>query len=61
MDEENLSRDENTNEIYVPMFSTKVLKCEKEMLYVPLGFENGAKNDIPVDNGASVSANIQTD
>ena len=33
-------RDEQTNEVYLPLISTVVLKRKQEMLYVPLGFEN---------------------
>ena len=39
--EERLVRDDSTNELYMPLSSTIVLKRKKEMLYVPLDFENG--------------------
>ena len=39
--EERLVGDESTNELYMPLSSTIVLKRKKEMLYVPLDFENG--------------------
>ena len=39
--EEQLVRDGITNELYIPLSSTIVLKQKKEMLYVPLDFENG--------------------
>ena len=39
--EEQLLRDDMTNELYMPLSSTIVLKRKKEMLYVPLDFENG--------------------
>ena len=37
--EEGLMRDEQTNEVYLPLTSTVVLKRKQEMLYVPLDFE----------------------
>ena len=36
--EERLVRYDITNEIYMPLYSTIVLKGNKEMLYVPLDF-----------------------
>ena len=39
--EERLVRDDSTNELYMPLSSTIVLKRKKEMLYVPLDFKNG--------------------
>ena len=54
--EEGLVRDEQTNEIYLPLTSTVVLKRKQQMLYVPLGFENNLTADAPVDSGAFVSA-----
>ena len=36
-------RDNQTNEVYLPLTSTVVLKRKQEMLYVPLGFENNLK------------------
>ena len=59
--QERLVRDENTNELYLPPSSTIVLKRKKEMLYVPLDFENGSTIDALVDLGAYVSAIAQTD
>ena len=56
---EQLVRDENTNELYMPLSSTIVLKRKKEMLYVPLDFENGLTKDALVDSGAYVSAIAQ--
>ena len=41
--EERLLRDDTTNELYIPLSSTIVLKRMKEMLYVPLHFKNGLK------------------
>ena len=57
--EERLVRDDSTNELYMPLSSTIVLKRKKEMLYVPLDFENGVTIDALVDSGAYVSAIAQ--
>ena len=57
--QEQLVRDENTNELYMPLPSTIVLKRKKEMLYVPLHFENGLTIDALVDSGVYVSAIAQ--
>ena len=57
--EERLVRDDSTNELYMPLSSTNVLKRKKEMLYVPLDFENGSTIDALVDSGAYVSALAQ--
>ena len=57
--EERLVRDETTNERYVPLSSTIVLKRKKEMLVVFLDFESGLKTDAFVDSGAYVSAIAQ--
>ena len=54
-------RDEQTNEIYLPLTSTVVLKRKQEMLYVPLDFENNLTVDALVDSGAFVSAIAQDD
>ena len=54
--EEGLVRDEQTNEIYLPLTSTVFLKRNQEMLYVPLDFENNLTVDALVDSGAFVSA-----
>ena len=59
--QEQLVRDENTNELYMPLSSTIVLKRKREMLYVPLDFENGLTIDALVDSGAYVSAIAQTE
>ena len=59
--EERLVRDEQTNELYLPLTSTVVLKREQEMLYVPLDFENNHTVDALVDSGAFVSAIVQDD
>ena len=57
--EERLVRDHITNELYMPLSSTIVLKRKKEKLYVPLEFENGLTKDALVDPGAYVSAIAQ--
>ena len=54
--EEGLVPDEQTNEVYLPLKSTVVLKRNQEMLYVPLDFENNLTIDALVDSGAFVSA-----
>ena len=57
--EKQLVRDDITNELYMPLSSTTVLKRKKEMLYVPLDFKNGLTIDAFVDSGAYVSAIAQ--
>ena len=59
--EEGLVRDEQTNEVYLPLTSTVVLKRKQEMLYVPLDFENILMVDALADSGAFVSAIAQDD
>ena len=59
--EEGLVRDEQTNEVYLPLTSTVVWKRKQEMLYVPLDFENNLTVDALVDSGAFVSAIAQDD
>ena len=59
--EEGLVRDEQTNEIYLPLTSTVVLKRKQEMLYVPLDYENNLNVDALVDSRAFVSAIAQDD
>ena len=59
--EEGLVRDEQTNEVYLPLTSTVVLKRKQEMLYVPLDFENNLIVDALVESGAFVSAIAQDD
>ena len=59
--EEGLVRDEQTNELYLPLTSTVVLKPKQEMLYVPLDFENNHIVDALVDSGAFLSAIAQDD
>ena len=57
--EEQLLRDDLTNELYMPLSSTIVLKRKKEMLYNPLDFKNGLTIDALVDSRAYVSAIAQ--
>ena len=59
--EEGLVRDEQTNEVYLPLTSTVVLKRKQEILYLPLDFENNLKVDALVDSRAIVSAIAQDD
>ena len=54
--EEGLLLDEQTNEVYLPLTSTVVLKRKQEMLYVPLDFEKNLTTDALVDSEAFVSA-----
>ena len=57
--EERLMRDDFTNELYMPLSSTFFIKRKKEMLFVPLNFENDLTVDALVDSGAYVSAIAQ--
>ena len=59
--EEGLVRDEQTNEFYLPLTSTVVLKRKQGILYVPLDFDKNLTVDALVDSGASVSAIDQND
>ena len=59
--EEQLVRDDITNELYMLLSSTIVLKRKKEMLYVSLDFENGLTIDALIDSGAYVAAIPQTE
>ena len=59
--EEGLVRDEQTNEVYLSLTSTVVLKRKQEMLYVPLDVENNLTIDALVDSEAFVSAIAQDD
>ena len=59
--EEGLVQDEQTNELYLPLTSTVILKRKQEMLYVPLDFDNNLTVDALVDSGAFVSAIAQDD
>ena len=57
--EEGLVRDEQTNQVYLPLTSTVVLKLEEEKLYVPPDFKNIQKVDALVHSRAFVSAIAQ--
>ena len=59
--EEGLVRDEQTNEIYLPLTSTLLLKQKQEMLYVLLDFVKNLTVDALVDSGAFVCAIAQDD
>ena len=61
LNEEGLVRDEQTNEVYLPLTSTVVLKRKQEMLYVPLDFEINLTVDAPVDSGAFAGAIVPDD
>ena len=52
--EERLVRGEQSNELYLPITSTVVLKRKHEVLYVPLDFNNNLTKDVSVDSGAYV-------
>ena len=54
-------RDEQTNEVYLTLTSTVVLKRKQEMLYMPLDFEKNLTVDALVDSVAFVSAIAQDD
>ena len=49
-------REETTNELYMPLSSTIVVKRKKKRLYVPLDFEDSPTIDALVASGAYVSA-----
>ena len=59
--EKTLVRDEQTNEVSLPLTATVVLKRKQEMLYGPLNFENNLTVDALVDLRAFVSAIAQDD
>ena len=59
--EEYFLKDDITNDFYMLVSSTIVLKRKKEMLYVPLDLENGLTKDALVDSRAYVSAIAQTE
>ena len=54
-------RDEQTNEVYLPLLSTVVLKRKQEILYVPLDFENNPTIGALVESGTFVSEIAQND
>ena len=57
--QDQLVRDDITSELYMPLSSKIVWKRKKEMLYVPLDFENGLTIDALVDSGIYVTAIAQ--
>ena len=57
---EKLVRDEQTNELYLPLSSTVVLKRKQDMLCVSLDFDNNLTTDTLVDSRAYVNAIAQT-
>ena len=59
--EERHVRDEITNELYMPLSSTIVLKRKKEMLYIPLAFEKALRTGAVVDWEAYVIAQKELD
>ena len=59
--EEQLVKDDITNELYIPLSSTIVLKPKKKMLYVPLDSENGLTIDALVESRAYVTAMAQSE
>ena len=59
--EEGFVRDEQTNELYLPLTATVVLKRKQEMLYEPLLFEKNLTVYALVDSEAFVSAIAQND
>ena len=61
LNEDGLVRDEQTNEVYLPLTSIVVLKRKQEKLYVPLDFENILTVDALVDSRAFNSAIAQDD
>ena len=54
--DEGLVKDEQTNEVYLPLTSTVVPKRKQVMLYVPLDFNNNLTLDALVDSKTYVSA-----
>ena len=54
-------KNEQTNEVYLPLSLTVVLKRKQEMLYVRLDLENNLTVDALVDSRAFVSAVAQND
>ena len=49
-------RDEQTNEVYLPLTSTVVLKRKQEMLYVLLDFKKNLTVDALMESRAFVNA-----
>ena len=59
--EERLVRDEQTNELYLALTSTMVLKRKQKILHVPLAFKNNLTVDALLDLRAFVSATAQNE
>ena len=59
--EEGMVRDEQTNDVHLPITSTVVLRRKQETFSVPLHFGNNLTADVLVDSGAYVSASAQND
>ena len=59
--QERLLRDEQRNEVYLPLTCTIVFQRKQEKLYVPLDFGNNLRIGALVDSGAYVSATAQND
>ena len=58
--EERLVREDITNELYMPLSSTIVLKRKKDTLYVPLDFGTELTIDVLVESRTYVSGIAQT-
>ena len=54
-------REEQTNELYLPLTSTVVLKIKRELLYVPPDFDNNLTINALVDSRAYVIAIAKND
>ena len=54
-------RDEQINELYLPFYSTLVLECKQEMLYVTVDFDSNPTIDALVASGAYISAVAQNE
>ena len=59
--EEKLVGDDITNDLHMPLSSLIDLKRKKEMVYVPLDYQNGLTIDALVHSGAYVTAIAQTE
>ena len=59
--EEGLVRDQQANEVYLPLTSTVVLQRKQEMLDLPLDFKNNLTVDDLADSEAYVNAIAQND
>ena len=59
--EERLVRDDNANQLYMPLSSTITLQRKKEKLYVPLDFENGFTTNVFVESHVSAIARKELD